>query len=211
MGAVLKLRVILSTKKGNIPLFLILAQAISAAMSAHAALFTSLSTLVTLLASQTADLATAQQGVKNRTVGTAERNAKRDLVYTTLESLRVGLQALCDASPEQAATLIQDSGFKAAASAVRAKPMLAAKLGVQSGVVKLFANARLLSASRRRKTYTWQSTLDGKTFNSAGTTGYARTTVTGLPPLTTAGFRVCVTVGDDEPGPWSQVVSILVH
>ncbi len=211
MAARVKLRVVLKARKGNVPLFLILAQAVAAAMTAHASLFSSLSALITLLVSQTADLAAAQQGVKNGTVATAVRDAKRDLVFTTLESLRVGLQGLCDASPEQAAMLIQASAMKAAATAVHAKPMLAAKLGVASGVVNLAANARLLSTSQRRKTYTWQSALDGKTFSAAGTSAYARITVTGLPPLTTVGFRVCVTVGDGEPGPWTQVVSILVH
>jgi len=101
--------------------------------------------------------------------------------------------------------------MKAAASGVRAKPIVAAKRAVTPGVVNLFANARLLSTSKRKKTYTWQSTLDGQTFSSAGTTAYARTTVTGLPLLTTVGFRVRVTVGNDEPGPWTQVVSILVY
>ena len=212
MSSLLKLHVVLKAKRNNIPLFLILAQAISAAMSAHAtSLFSTLATLITLLASQTADLAAAQVGVKNRTVGTAERDAKRDLVATTLEALRVGVQGLCDANPEQGPTLIQNSGMKAVAAAVRAKPMLAAKLTAQSGVVKLEANATLLSTSRKKKTYTWQSTLDGKVFTTVGTTGYARITVTGLTPLTTVGFRVCVTVGDDEPGPWTQIVNIIVH
>jgi hypothetical protein len=211
MSSILKLHVVLKARRGNIPLFLILAQAISAAMTAHASLFTTLSALITLLASQTADLATAQVGVKNRTVNTADRDAKRDLVATTLEALRVGVQGLCDANPEQAASLIQASAMKAAASAVRAKPMLAARLTAQSGVVKLEANATLLSTSRKKKTYTWQSTLDGKSFTTVGTTGYARFTVTGLMPLTTVGFRVCVTVGDDAPGPWTQIVDIIVH
>jgi hypothetical protein len=211
MSSLLRLRVILRARKSNIPLFLIVAQAISAAMIAHGPLFSSLAVLVSTLASQTADFAGAQQGVKNKTVGTAERDAKRDLVATTLESLRAGVQALCDASPEQAASLIQASSMRAAGSTGRAKPMRGAKLTAQTGVVNLVANAGLLSTSRRKKTYTWQSTLDGKTFNAAGTTAYARTTVTGLPSLATVGFRVCVTVGDAAPGPWSQIISILVH
>jgi hypothetical protein len=101
--------------------------------------------------------------------------------------------------------------MRAAAAGVRAKPMLAAKLTAQPGVVGLVANAGLLSTSLRKKTYTWQSTLDGRTFNAAGSSAYARTTVTGLPLLATVGFRVCVTVGDGEPGPWTQVISIVVH
>jgi hypothetical protein len=211
MSDVLRTRVTLHIRRNNVPHVLILAQAIFAAMSANAALFTAASALVATLGTQTAALAVSQNGVKNKTGGTAVRNADRDLVVTTLESLRVAVQALCAANPEQAAALLQAAAMKAFASAVRAKPILAAKLTVASGGVNLVANASLLSTSKRKKTYTWQSTLDGKTFSVAGTSGYARITVTGLSPLSTVGFRVCVTVGDDEPGPWTQVVSILVH
>jgi hypothetical protein len=205
-------RVILAVDKYRVPLLILLAQAVFAAMSAHAALFASLSALIATLGTQTTDLVDAQSGVKNKTVGTAERNAKRDLVVTTLESLRALIQALCDASPEQAATLIQAAAMKAAAVRARAKAMLAVTLGVQSGVVDLVANARLLSMARRSKTYNWQFTTDGgRTWSAAASTPYARTTLGGLPPLIVCGFRVNVVVGDDEPGPWSQTVSILVH
>jgi hypothetical protein len=211
MPAVLHSRVTLHIKRSNVPHVIILAQAIFAAMSAHGPLFSVLSALIASLGTQTAALVVSQNAVKNKTGGTAVRDADRDLVATTLESLRVGVQALCAASPEQAATLLQASAMKAVAAAVRAKPIVAAKLAVTPGVVNLVANAGLLSTSRRKKTYTWQLTLDGKTFSSAGTSAYARITVTGLALLTTVGFRVCVTVGEDEPGPWTQVVSILVH
>jgi hypothetical protein len=211
MSDVLRTHVVLRIKRSKVPLVIILAQAIFAAMSASGSLFSALSALIATLGTQTAALVVSQNAVKNKTGGTAVRDADRDLVLTTLESLRVAVQALCAANPEQAATLLQASAMKAAAVAVRARPILAAKLAVTPGVVKLVASARLLSTSRRKKTYTWQSTLDGKTFSNAGTSGYARITVTGLPLLTTVGFRVCVTVGEDEPGPWTQVVSLLVH
>ena len=211
MATARRSRVTLNIKRYHVPLLIILAQAVFAAMNAHPTLFAALSNLIATLGSQVASLVASQSAFKNKTGGVAARNTDRDLVATTLESLRAAVQAMCDANPGQAATILESSAMKAAAGGVRAKPILAAKLAVASGVVNLVANASLLSQSKRKKTYTWQSTLDGKTFASAGTSSYARITVTGLPPLTTVGFRVCVTVGDGEPGPWTQVVSILVH
>jgi hypothetical protein len=38
----------------------------------------------------------------------------------------------------------------------------------------------------------------------------AQTSISGLTPLTTVGFRVSVNVNKQPPGEWSQVVSILV-
>jgi hypothetical protein len=160
MQTVRRARVILGARKGNIPLLIILAQAIFAALSAHTSLFSSIAALITTLGTQTTDLVNAQNGVKNKTVGSADRNAKRDLVVTTLESIRAAIQSLCDGSPEQAASFIQSAGMKVAAFATRSKAMLAATLGVQSGVVDLVANGSLLTTSRRRRVFNWQYTLD---------------------------------------------------
>jgi hypothetical protein len=97
-----------------------------------------------------------------------------------------------------------------AAVGTRAKPILAAGLGTVSGLVILEANRGLLNKSKKAKFYEWQYTLDGKTFLAAPTTAKVRTSIAGLPPLTTVGFRVRVT-DTVTVGEWTQVVSILVQ
>ncbi len=67
-------------------------------------------------------------------------------------------------------------------------------------------------AGQRKRFFNWQSTGDGgKTFVTLPSTPKSKTTVANLPPLTTYGFRVCVTNSDGVMGEWSQIVSFLVH
>ncbi len=81
------------------------------------------------------------------------------------------------------------------------------------GSVNLEANAgALLGADAGRKHFfSWGYTTDGKTFISIPSTPDARTTVAGLTPLTTVGFRVAVTVSKTPMSAWSQVVELLVQ
>jgi hypothetical protein len=127
-----------------------------------------------------------------------------------MQSLCTYVGGLCAASPESAATLIGAAGMKVAALGMRSKPILAAKLGVPAGTVLLEANAGLLSKTRGRKCFNWAYTLDGKIFVALPSTPKAKTSVAGLPLLALVGFRVSVTDKNGD-GPWSQVVSILVH
>jgi len=82
-----------------------------------------------------------------------------------------------------------------------------------SGKIKV-ANAykrhRLISKSKRAKTYAWSYSVGGKTWIMATSTPIASTTITGLPPLTLVGFRVIVS-DSLTVGQWSQVTSIFVH
>jgi hypothetical protein len=213
MSSLRRIRVALNLNKYNIPLLMVLAQLIYTAMSGNTAMFPNATTLLGTLASQLAALGAAQQQVKQRVLGAAgARDAKRNLLVLTLEDLRAMVQSLCDASPDQAIALIQAAGMKAVASSVRVKALLAATNGAHPGIVTLVANAALLSSSRKSKSYNWQVTVDGgKTWTAAPSTPYARTTIEGLPYLTTCGFRVSVSVGNAGAGAWSQVVSIPVH
>jgi hypothetical protein len=81
-------------------------------------------------------------------------------------------------------------------------------------VVALEANATALLGSanlRRKHFFSWEYTLDGKTFVGMPSTPEVKTTQGGLTPLTTVGFRVAVTMSKSVQGPWSQVVDFLVH
>jgi hypothetical protein len=141
------------------------------------------------------------------------RNAKLAVLVTTLESMRMYVQSLCDANPEQAATIAAAAGMAIAKAPGHAKPVLQATLGIQSGTVELSANATLLVGRgvRKKVTFNWEVSADGgKTWTGVPSTPLSRTTVTGLTPLVTYAFRVCVTVSTTV-GEWSQPVLLLVR
>jgi hypothetical protein len=212
MTNVQRIRVVLNGNKRNVPLFLVLAQYILASMTNNSALFVASAALLATLTTQIAALIAEQGQVKSRIVGAkGARDAKRNLIALTLESLRVQVQTLCDATPTQAMAIIQAAGMKAANVGRHAKAVLAATLGAQPGVVSLVANAALLSASTKSKSYNWMYSLDGKTWIAAPSTPHANTTITGLTSLASYSFRVNVSVGSAGPGEWSQAVTIVVH
>src|SRR5262249_49283459 len=101
MSAPRRMRAILKSLKNNIPLLLVLAQAIYDKMLANAVLYGSPPVSLATLLGQIADLAGAQKGVKQRLVLASVRNTKRDVLLTSLETLRTYVQGLVDANPEQ--------------------------------------------------------------------------------------------------------------
>jgi hypothetical protein len=62
----------------------------------------------------------------------------------------------------------------------------------------------------RATAYSWQTSVDGKTWTNLPPTSKAKTTVTGLTPGVTAYFRHQPVLTHDTPAEWSQVISILV-
>jgi hypothetical protein len=209
-----RIRVALKAIRTNIPALLALAQAVYNAMQANAKLFAQPNPALAVLAQQIQDLETTHQATLTRTKGTvAVRNAKRDVLITSLESERMYVQSLCDANPEQAETLIAAAAMVAAKSPLHAKPVLAAHQGPVPGSAKLVANATLLVGrnARKRVTYNWQLSADGgKTWTLLPSTPLASTIAEGLTPLTTYSFRVSATVSK-TPGEWSQAVTLLVR
>jgi hypothetical protein len=129
-----------------------------------------------------------------------------------LETERSYVQALGNASPDQAVALIEAAGLSVAATAVRNQAILKVKPGIPSGTVDLDANATALAGKSGKKTcFNWQWTADGgATFTSAPTTPHAKTRVANLPPLTRVGFRVSTST-IDGPDEWSQIVTTLIH
>ena len=209
-----RLRAVLGLDKSNTLVLLAQAKAIHNALNANLTLFPALSPPLSTLAEQIDALDAAEQAVSTHTKGTAAvRDAKRDILIASLESIRAQVQVIADASPEQAAIIITAAGMKIASSPAHAKPLLAAKLGKQAGSVRLRANASLLTAGKgsKKTSFNWQYSPDGgKTWISAASTPLATTIVEDLTPLTTYGFRVSVT-DSDGPGEWSQAVNLLVQ
>ncbi len=169
MSTMRKLRVVLGASKDNIPLFLVVVQAIYTAMSGATSTFPSPPVALAVLLAQVQVLIKAQQAVKTRVLGAAQaRNVARDAVFTTVEALRTYVQGLCDAvSLEAAANLATSAAMKIAATGVINKPLLAAKILVGPvGNVLLTANAKLLDPTRGRKYYNWSYSIDnGKTWD----------------------------------------------
>lgn len=214
MSSTHRIRVALRASRTNIALLLALAKTIYNAMVAHANLFPQAIPALTVLGQLIQDLETAQQATYTHAVGTvAVRNAKRDALITALESERMYVQSLCDASPEQAETYIKAAGMDVAKSPMHSKPVLSAEQGPFPGSAKLVANATLLVGRgvRKRVTFNWQYSADGgKTWTSATSTPLASTLIEGLTPMTTYWFRVSATVSK-TPGEWSQAVTLLVR
>ena len=152
------------------------------------------------------DLVAAENGAKLRTTGAvALRNSKKMALVTLLEQWRTYVQSTADASPENAANIIQSGGVALRRTQVRKFLGFHAKLGTAPGSVKVVA-----PAASRRASYDWEYSVDGgKTWVGVPHTLQARTTVTGLPTLTTVQFRYFATVKEGE-GTWSQPISILV-
>jgi hypothetical protein len=113
-------------------------------------------------------------------------------------------------------SLIVNAGLVVVTRQVYTRPILSLSLGAQSGTVLCRANIGLLASAltvkpKQKHCLNWQYTLDaGKSFLSAGSTPGSKTVLTGLPPLTVVGVRVCLN-GMYGVGPWTDVATILVH
>ncbi len=209
-----RVRAVLTLPKTKVATLLAIAKAVYNAFQSNQGLLSQPNPPLPVVQGQIQSLDTAQQATSTRAKGTAAmRNAKREVLVTSLESWRMYVQTLCDASPEQAEALIAAAGMAVGKVAIHAKPVLAAKLGVASGSVRLEANATLLVGRgvRRRACYQWQYSADGgKTWTNAPATPITSTSIEGLTPLTTYAFRVAATVSKTA-GPWSQAVTLIVH
>jgi hypothetical protein len=213
MNTTHRIRAVLKLPRSNVASLLALARAMVQAFQSNPSLFPQPIPPPATVQAQVQDLDVAQQATVTRTKGTvATRNAKRAVLITSLEAWRAYVQTLCDASPEQAETLITAAGMTVAKVPAHAKPVLGAKLGPVSGTVTLEANATLLVGRGVKKhvAYAWQYSADGgKTWTNAPATPLASTTLAGLAPATTYSFRVAATVSKTV-GEWSQAIAVLV-
>ncbi len=208
----------LGVVKVNIPDVIMRSQAMAAGFSAHSADYPALSPPLPAFQALITNLVSAQALVPTRTVGVAKaRNVQRDLLWTAMKSECAYVQTLCSANPTRGPSLIQNAGLVIVTRALYAKPLLALTPGAQPGNVDCNANLSLLVGAgatkpRQKRCLMWQYTLDGgKTFVSAGSTPGCKIVLTGLPSATLVGVRVCLNSMHDGLGPWSQVVTILVH
>ncbi len=212
IARVARLRVGLGLTRDRPLVFLAEATAIYTGLYEHPSLFPDPSPALPVLFAHIEDATSAQRDVGRINGAGAVRDAKFAVVRTSLECERMMIQALCDASPEQAPTLIAAASMTSLApGGFEKKPLLSLRNGLPSGTVLLDASARLLDGTRRKKTFHWRGTTDaGASFFAMPSTPTGKTTISGLTRLTTVGFQVSVGFRDQTQGPWSPTESVLV-
>jgi hypothetical protein len=189
----------------KVPALITFASGIVKAMTGNASFPTPTPAIATV---QTAinDLQTAETGALSRVKGAvAVRNEKVAALVTLLEELRTCVQSTADANPESGPSIIQGAGLALRNPTTRAALGFHAKPGGVTGTVKVIA-----PSAARRAAYDWQYSTDGgNTWLTLPSTLQAKTTVTGLKPLTTVmlRFRAVTKTGESD---WSQSISTAV-
>ncbi len=143
----------------------------------------------------------------------AARDVQLGLLVGMMGSELTYIQSVADAgNPDEAVATLLAGGVEIAALPQRTKPALAVTRGTAPGSVVLVANAgALLGDNRGRKHFfTWEYTTDGKTFVAMPPTPESVTTMVGLTPLTTVGFRVAAATTKGVTTAWSPVVSLVI-
>jgi hypothetical protein len=158
------------------------------------------------------DLEASQNTSKSRGKGLATaRNADRDTLWTAMQSLLSYVQVLADKLPAgQAESLIESAGLLIWGVGKHAKALIAATMMPTAGLVRIVANAGLLTAnSQKQVTFNWQWSTDQKTWNNMPSTPIAETELASCTPMTTYWFRVSVTISKTT-GAWSTPTDCLV-
>ena len=189
-----KPRAVLGIRKTKAVEVLARAQTIYNAMVAAVTIFVSPTVTMAVLLGLIQGLDTAQQATRTRAKGLAAvRDAKLELLWTALGTLRTYVQGISDTqTSESARSIIQAAGMLVAGVSAYSKPVLQAKLSVTPGVVMLIANATILmgASTSKRPTFNWQLSADGRTWTDAKSTPYGHTEIANLTALTTYAFRV---------------------
>jgi len=182
----------------------------------NTAIFVTPNPPIASLQSQLAVVSKSQNLVLTRVVGAASaRDVQLGVLVGMLETGLGYTQGLADAASTytEAVSILEAAGISVALTPAHVKAILAVTQAVPGGLVALVASVAALAGKTKKKTqFNWEYTADGgKTFVTLPSTPKGKTTVAGLTPLTTYGFRVSVTNADGVMGPWSQIIAFLVH
>jgi hypothetical protein len=204
----------LGVAKINVPGVFARATLMQTAILAALALFASLPITMPAFLLLIEAAVAAQAATTSKAKGLAAiRDTKVDALWTAMQSLKVYVQGLCDATDAvSAVALIQQAGLLVARTAKSTKLLLTATFIPATGLVHLSVNARLLVGehSNKKTTFTWVWSIDGgKTWTAGVTTGYTSADIPNLPPATYE-FRVFATVGK-VPGEPCQPVGLTIH
>jgi hypothetical protein len=209
-------RAILKIKRKNTNSVETRAKALVAGAGGNPTVYASVTATITAIENQLPLLDKAEVQARAKAPGAAAaRNVQRNLLIGLMETAVGLVQTIADAcsTVDQAVSTIQEAGLLVALVPQRTKAILAAKQATPGSNVTLEANATVLGGSSRKKScFNWQITSDGgKTYVTLPSTPTAKTSVAGLTPLLTYGFRVSVTSSSGAAGAWSQTVAFLVH
>ena len=194
-----------ATRETPVPDVIVYSRHVNLSMSADAR-FSAMAAQLAALGVNTDSLEQAEVAVLRRGKGLADaRNARLAKVFTDLEGLRTGVQALVDVDVEHAAELSLAAGMSLRKRGQRHKANLAASMTSTPGMVQLVAKA-----VRKGASYEWAYSIDGTTWVSAGISTVANITIGNLTPLTLYYFRFRSTIRHTTSD-WSQVISFLVH
>ncbi len=174
----------------------------------NTALFANPNPTIALVTANLGTLQTAQTLAQTRAAGSAgARNVKFIVVLKNIFGLLSYVQDLADNAADEATAIaiINASGFDLKTYGTRVKPPLAAKNGTVSGSVKLTAKS-----AGNRVSYDWAQSADTINWTDLPSTLQAKTTVTGLTPVTKMYFRFRVITAAGT-GDWSQPIWIIVQ
>jgi hypothetical protein len=158
------------------------------------------------IAASSKDLATSQAAALTRAHGAvAARDEKRAVLVTQLGQLKGYVQKVADATPDNAASIIESAGLLVHKMTARKPRTFVAAPGPVTGSAKLAA-----PSDGKRTAHEWEYSVDGgKTWVSAPATLQATTTVTGLPTATSVLFRHRSVLKTGESD-WSVPTSLIV-
>jgi len=151
-------------------------------------------------------LAKAEAAALSMTVGLKQaRNEARAVLVVLLTRLKAYVQGVADENPDFAVGIVESAGLSVVARGNKPKAVLGVLPGRVSGSVRLAAKAVAKVAS-----YAWQLSKDaGKTWVDLPKTLQAKTTVSGLTPGMTYGFRFRAIVRRGV-GDWCEPAWLLV-
>ena len=192
------------------------AKGMQGGLRAHPALFPDPSPSISAVEDQIVLLDDAEVLAATRARGSASaRNVERNRLMGMLETQMTYVQNIADESStwDQAVATIEAAGLEVSLVATHDKQILTVKQGPEPGSVLLSAYAAALAGpSWKKRFFNWEYTGDGgATFIRVRSTPKSKTSIANLTPLHTYGFRVSVTDANAVDGPWSQIVTFLVH
>ncbi len=188
-----------------VPLLIPFAQNVVQQMTGNAHFLTPTTPLADVSAAiaalQAAETATLS-GLKGTVV---VRNDRKAALVTLMGELRNYVQKTADADAQNAAAIIQSSGFSLRKTPARKPRVFAAKPGAVSGSVDVVTARASVRAS-----YEWQYSVDGgKTWIEAPPSLRSSTTIVGLPIAVSVQLRSRA-VTKAGPGDWTQPLAIVV-
>jgi hypothetical protein len=198
-------------KRRSLPSFLLFTNGVIAGLgsAANASLFASFASLLATLVADAKALTTAQgtaEGATKSPVTVADRNTARIVVEKDIESIRVAVKQLADASPATSADIVIKAGFQVKKRALRTKAAFAVDHGPSAGEA-----VTTIKSPGRDRTVEFQASPDGgKTWPSDAFGPELSQLFTGLTVGVLWSFRYRVKLAKKPMGDWSDAITLTI-